>query len=239
MTKGRLLSSIEPISSSVGLAEHLREQILRGCFPPGEQINESLLVKQLGVSRTPLREALQRLAQEGLLTAKRNHGMFMVELTKADVNEIYGIRKTLELTAVEAIISQRAGCRQEVRDRLVDIALHLPDSSLTPDDWISASRLDLQFHTALVKAAGNSRLLRAYSTLAAETLICMANIEQTSASPRTPRHDHLAMAELIATGSLAEIRSAFDQHLTASGDELVAGFDARSPVHRTGGLADS
>ena len=222
--------------TSATIAEHLRELILNGHFRPGEQINESYLATQFSLSRTPLREALQRLNQEGLLTSKRNRGLFMIELAKDDVDEIYRARESLELAAVEVIAARPAGRRQEVRDRLVEIVSLLPEG-VAAGDWMSVSRLDLQFHTTLVAEAGNSRLLRAYTTLATESLICMVDLVEVHPTPSALMDDHLAMAELIATGSLKEILSAFRRHLSVSEGELIAGLEARSRDHRLLGSA--
>ena len=70
------------------IADQLREQIVQGVFAPGEQINESVLAAQLRTSRGPVREALQRLCQEGILVSRRNRGVFVLELTAHDVKEI-------------------------------------------------------------------------------------------------------------------------------------------------------
>lgn len=222
--------------TSATIAEQLRELILNGHFKPGEQINEAHLASELNVSRTPLREALQRLSQEGLLASKRNHGLFMIELTKDDVGEIYSVREVLELTAAEIIMAGSARRRQEVRDKLVQIVSLLPEG-VAAGDWMSVSRVDLRFHTTLVAEAGNSRLLRAYTTLAAESLICMMDLVEAYPKPSAFADDHLSMAELIATGSLKEVHSAFRRHLSVSEGELVAGLEARSRDHRLLGSA--
>jgi DNA-binding GntR family transcriptional regulator len=75
--------------------------------------------------------------------------------------------------------------------------------------------LDLEFHTALVSESGNSRLLRSYTTLATESLICMRNLGHMYPIRSSLTH-HRVMAELIATGSMTEIRSAFHHHLSIS-----------------------
>src|SRR5919112_4285185 len=86
------------------IADQLREQIVQGIFRPGEQINESVLAGQLHSSRGPVREALQRLAQEGLLVSHRNRGVFVLELTVDDIREIYAVREAVESTAAEALL---------------------------------------------------------------------------------------------------------------------------------------
>jgi DNA-binding GntR family transcriptional regulator len=206
------LIAMKPQSTSVKVADQLRERIIDGYFAPGQQINESLVSSQLNLSRGPVREALQRLSQEGLLVSKPNRGVFVVELTPKDVEEIYGVREILELGAAQIIMAQPAERREEIAEELRKVAVRLTEAA-GEDDWESVFKIDLEFHTTLVSESGNSRLLRAYTTLAAETLMCMRNLEQSypaSSSVTT----HLMMAEMIGTGSMDEVRSAFHRHLT-------------------------
>lgn len=230
MMKVSDLSPIPPTTTAVRIADQLRDLIVDGAFAPGEQINEGLLAKQLSVSRGPVREALQRLCQEGLLVSRLNRGVFVIEMTNEDVDEIYGVREILELGAAEIITAQTAQRRQEVSDELVSIASQLP-AAIAAGDWSRVSRLDLEFHTTLIASAGNSRLLRAYTTLATESLISMINLEQAYPTPSTLSHDHMAMAELIAKGSMNEIHSAFHRHLSGAEDHMAATLEARHKDH--------
>jgi DNA-binding GntR family transcriptional regulator len=207
------LTAMNAQSTSIRIADQLRERIVDGYFTPGQQINETQVSSQLQLSRGPLREALQRLSQEGLLVNKHNRGVFVVEFTARDVDEIYSAREILEVGAAEIITSQSAERRQQVHGVLTKIAARLSKSA-DADDWTEVFKLDLEFHATLVSESGNSRLLRAYSTLATESLICMTNREQAYPAPTTVSH-HFVMAELIATGSMNEIRSAFHRHLSA------------------------
>lgn len=212
MSNKQGITAMTPQSTSIKIAEKLRERIIDGYFAPGQQINETLVSSQLNLSRGPLREALQRLSQEGLLVSKPNRGVFVVELSPVDVDEIYSVREILELGAAELLMTQSAARRQQVSDKLKGIAVKL-SAAADDDDWATVLKLDLEFHTALVSAPGNSRLLRAYRTLATESLICMTNLQQAYPSPSSVSH-HSVMAELIATGTMAEIRPAFHRHLS-------------------------
>ena len=206
------LVAMKPQSTSVKVADQLRERIIDGYFAPGQQINESLVSSQLNLSRGPVREALQRLSQEGLLVSKPNRGVFVVELTPDDVDEIYGVREILELGAAQIIMAQPAERRQEVGEELKKIALRLTEAA-GEDEWEKVFRLDLEFHTALVAESRNSRLLRAYTTLAAETLMCMRKMEESYPASSSVT-SHLMMAEMIGSGSMDEVRSTFHGHLS-------------------------
>lgn len=203
---------MSPQSTSMRIAEYLRERIVDGYFVPGQQLNETLVASQLNLSRGPLREALQRLSQEGLLVSKPNRGVFVVDLLEDDVDEIYSAREILELGAAELLTTQSAARREQVSETLIKIAERLSKAA-EADDWKRVLRLDLEFHTTLVAMSGNSRLLRAYTTLATESLICMTNLKQAYPGPSSVGH-HKVMAELIATGSMSDIRPAFHRHLS-------------------------
>jgi len=86
------------------IATRVREAISAGDFPPGSQLYEAELVGQLGISRGPLREGLQRLTQEGLLTSVRNRGLFVVELAPQNVHEMYLAREAIERRAAAAVV---------------------------------------------------------------------------------------------------------------------------------------
>ncbi|MEO6492457.1 MAG: GntR family transcriptional regulator, partial [Ilumatobacteraceae bacterium] len=86
------------------IADQIRDRIIDGSYTPGEQINEANVAAELGISRGPVREALQRLNQEGLLISYRNRGVFVVELSVDDVAEIYEARAAIEVGAAWTLV---------------------------------------------------------------------------------------------------------------------------------------
>ena len=107
------------------IADHLREQIIHGIFPPGQQINESVLADQLSTSRGPVREALQRLTQEGLLVSLRNRGVFVKELTIADIREIYAVREAVEKASAEILLTAADSQIDRTRESLKEIVAEM------------------------------------------------------------------------------------------------------------------
>jgi DNA-binding GntR family transcriptional regulator len=203
------------------IADQLREQIVQGIFRPGEQINESVLASQLASSRGPVREALQRLSQEGLLVSHRNRGVFVLELSNVDIKEIYAVREAVESTAAEALL---AAGEERVRDTCQILTGIIEDMAkqVAVSDWQAIARLDMQFHTAFVSGAGNSRLIRIYQTLAAESRMCILNL--AVAYPRIDAlvEEHQNLRDLLAAGNKAGLLKAIKRHMQTAVDDLTA-----------------
>lgn len=213
------LSAINSKSTAVLISDQLRESIIDGSFAPGDQINEAKVAKQLNVSRGPVREALQRLTQEGLLVGKPNRGVFVREFTRHDIAEVYEAREVIECAASEQIVTLDAACRDELADKLIAIT----DDMIAPleaEDWGALARVDIRFHQALVDAGENSRLSRAYETLATEALICLRQFADAYPSPERVIPGHHLIAEQLRRGDMREVHLILHQHLTLDDFEL-------------------
>ena len=102
-----LLEPLQLQSTPALIADRLRSGILEGRFPPHTQLAEVELARQLQVSRGPIREAMQRLIQEGLLRAERNRGVFVVELGLDDARDVYLARGVIERAAAAIVAKKR------------------------------------------------------------------------------------------------------------------------------------
>ncbi|BAS18513.1 uncharacterized HTH-type transcriptional regulator YdhC (plasmid) [Arthrobacter sp. Hiyo8] len=213
------LSAIAPRPTAVIIADQLREGIINGVFEPGEQINEAQVAGQLNVSRGPVREALHRLMQEGILIGRPNRGVFVRELTPDDVREVYEAREAIEIAAASILASRDHASRASVTAQLNEIIsrMHKPADAL---DWSAIHRIDLEFHTTLVRETRNTRLVRAYATLATEALICMAHLADAHPDPDRVLSGHRELAVLIERGDLNALHHVLHQHLSLAEDEL-------------------
>lgn len=136
--------------------ERLRAAILEGLIQPGVRLVETRLSEQFGISRTPLREALQKLEQEGLVSARPGGGVVVLELTKADIREISGIRQVLEGYAAKLAASRLT---QQDLDKLAQI-VERTERALEKGDRAEVARLNSEFHGIINRAAGSKRLLK-------------------------------------------------------------------------------
>lgn len=220
------LSALEGRPTSVLIADQLRERIIDGSFRPGEQIREAALVDKLRVSRGPVREALQRLSQEGLLVSHRNRGMFVLELEITDIEEIYAARQAIEIGAAAAISRQDRPTIEKTVKSLSKIVTRM-DPLVEQQDWVRLAELDLSFHMAFVASAGNSRLSRIYSTLAAESRICIVNLEGSYPHAEALVAEHQALIDQLMVGDWPGLEAAIAVHMAAVVTDLRASFSAR------------
>ena len=230
MSGVRTLSAINNRPTAVVIADQLREGIINGSFGPGDQINEAQVAGQLNVSRGPVREALHRLVQEGLLLSRPNRGVFVQEMTVHDVAEIFEAREVIECAAAEIITKLDPADRDIAADRLLAVIDRM-QPALDAADWAGLSRIDLEFHTLLVTIASNTRLVRAYETLATEALICLANFP--GAYPKRDRviPGHLEIVDQLRAGDMEELHRTLHQHLSVSDYELHSHDDDGSLRH--------
>ncbi|WP_306906153.1 GntR family transcriptional regulator [Arthrobacter pascens] len=202
------------------IADQLREQIVQGTFRPGEQINESVLATQLHTSRGPVREALQRLCQEGILVSRRNRGVFVLELATDDIREIYAVREAVESTAADALLD--AGDEQ-VKDTCQDLTAIISDMAkqVAVSDWQAIAQLDMEFHTSFVAGTGNTRLIRIYQTLAAESRMCILNLAVAYPRVDVLVQEHQNILDLLEAGDREELHIAIKRHMEKAVEDLT------------------
>lgn len=140
----------------------LRDRILSQELSAGEKLSDLRLSSELGVSRTPIREALHQLAQDGVVVAEPNRGFFVATFTKRDLEEIFELRRVLELYAIRGLGSvdhteelQRAMFELEHVERLIKNA---NTAQLRIDAGDAFLKTDRGFHSWLVSTVGNRRM---------------------------------------------------------------------------------
>lgn len=199
MASSRFLDPVDRESTPSIIARKLRNAIGHGELAPGTQLAEAELARDLGVSRGPLREAMQRLTQEGLLLSIRNRGLFVVELTESDVRDLYVARTAVERAAAEQLAqgAHEAAARELLA--VVDRMARAADDG----DVSSIGRADIEFHELLVQLSASTRLIRMHQTLLTETRMCVIALEGTypESDDRVP--EHRAIAQAIGEGDTA------------------------------------
>lgn len=197
------------------IADRIRGGITDGTFAPGTQLGEANLAQRLQVSRGPVREALQRLIQEGLLYNEPNRGVFVTALGAGDVEDIYLARGAVERAAVSVLVKRGDEKVFAQLERLLDRM----DSAARRDRWGAVADLDLQFHETMVRASGSRRLERMFSTLIVETRLCLQALEHAYPAREELVEEHRQLFEAVRAGHRSAL-SAIDRHFEAAVESL-------------------
>ncbi|MGY3565247.1 GntR family transcriptional regulator [Sinomonas sp. RB5] len=210
----QLLKPVVQETTPALIARQLRRAIGQGELAPGEQLNEAELSRHLGVSRGPLREAMQRLTQEGLLVSIRNRGVFVIEVTDDDVRDMYLARAAVERAAAARIIQLGPAAGGQ---RLLDVAETMRQAAAA-DDADALTEADVEFHALLVALAQSPRLSRMHNTLMVETRMCITALENRYSSHDIRYEEHHAIANAIRDGKADEADRLLVEHM----DDAVA-----------------
>jgi len=222
---------LEPVvqeSTPIMIAVRIREAIASGVIPPGAQIGEAEFARQLAVSRGPLREGLQRLAQEGLVVAVRNRGHFVIEMTPENVRDMYVARAAIERAA--AARAHELNPQGTATLLLDSVAAMKAAADRGDEDGVSTA--DIEFHRDLVRCAESPRLARMHGTLMAETRMCIHALTPTYAVGSVRVAEHQQIARSFDKGDPALTDSLLAHHM----DDALVRLGATSDIERTGEL---
>jgi len=200
------------------LAEQLRAAVMSGRLAPGTQLGEAELAEQFQVSRGPLREAMQRLVSEGILHAIVNRGVFVNELTLADVVDVYRARSLIERGALELVLAER----REETYRALEPSVAVMRAAAERGDAAAVSDADQEFHEVLVESAGSPRLMRAMRTLLVETRMCLGELETTYPDLRHQVLEHEELRAAVRDAPGDEVERLLLAHLDDAVERLVA-----------------
>jgi DNA-binding GntR family transcriptional regulator len=229
MSMGDALEPLRRDSTPERIAAQLRSGITSGRLPPGQALREVEVARQLGVSRGPVREAFQRLIQEGLLEAHPARGVFVPQLTAADIADLYLARGAVETAAARLL------ARSGTPEALSELSTALAGLEAAPDDdWNELANLDLHMHEVLVRGTGSMRLARAFGTLAAETRLCMVALESFYSERADLVTEHAEIVQAIQRRDAATAASLLDRHMADSVRRLTGGT---GPARDNGGPA--
>lgn len=230
LTPARRRSLAEDVADQVRLA------ILNGQLTPGEHLREEDLAGRLQVSRGPIREAFALLEREGLVRVARHRGASVVELSEADLEELYSLRMGLE-----AVAAQLAACRAEPAD-LAAAAAALDELGAAlggPITGQDAARLDLAFHDAIYRAARNSRLQASWLNIRSQVhlfLVAHGDRPGWREAVVAGRAAHARILEAVRAGDEPAAARSASEHIAAayarvfSGPAGAAGLPSPIPV---------
>ncbi len=200
----------------------LRERIRLGEIPPGTRLRQEVLAEELGISRTPLREAMRLLAADGLVVLEPNRGAVVVELSHDDRVAFWEARLALEPAAARMGAQRRAASgvtamEAAIADQRASVEAAIADqrASMVGDQGFAANRA---FHLALVASAGNPHLDRFAEALWVRAVGAAIYATQASDSSVVAAYadQHAAILAAIMSGDADRAESLTREHILAS-----------------------
>lgn len=196
----------------------MRTRILNGTYPPGSKLSTQEISDSLGISRTPVVSAVNRLVAQGLAVALPRRGVVVADFTLQQLREITEVRQMCELYAAKFAIKNAPHC-PEILDEMEAVAKELcmlPSKENNASDYSRATELEIQFHSLFVRLAGNSQLTKLYVNN--WSVGSMFQVFMLSKRPSLEHHmfsfqEHLRLIELIKAKDEDGILAFIPKHL--------------------------
>jgi GntR family transcriptional regulator, rspAB operon transcriptional repressor len=214
--------------ASATIRARLRRRLVELAYAPGEAISEKVLALEFGVSRTPVRDALLRLAEEKLVLVRPQRGTFAARIDLAAVRDAMVIRQALERVTVRAAAQAVGGGSRPDLQALLDLqAVH--DAA---EDLTRFHQADDAFHAAIATLGGHPSIWRVIKTEKAHVERCRALALPVAARRRTVMQQHRDVLRAISTGDPDAAEKAMAEHLADVLPNLAA-LRARHPDYFT------
>ncbi|MBW1716411.1 MAG: GntR family transcriptional regulator [Deltaproteobacteria bacterium] len=197
---------LEIRSLTAVVLDGIRRRILTGDFRPGERINESEIALNLGISRSPVREALRVLEGEGLITTLARKGSFITSISAEDVEELFGIRELLECHAIDCIKKRAKKSPDDLEALIEEIERELLKK---PDIFTVISG----FHFNLVELSDNYRLIELYRILGISLRRYQLIYHSIEGQRDVSMEHHQAIVVALKRGNYSDIKKLLKRHI--------------------------
>jgi DNA-binding GntR family transcriptional regulator len=199
----------------------LRAGILKQQFPPGSRLDLEQLESAMGISRTPLKEALQRLEADGLVEVIARRGTYVSELNLEDAIELFELRQVLEVGAAPWIL-ERASDEDIARIvALNDDLFALLDTGPYEEIVVEFIERDRLFHNSIMNLTGNTVLVEAYSDVNTHLQITRVNKSFVRTQSNSTGNEHDQIVDALVNRDERALRQALTEHIVASRDRTV------------------
>lgn len=234
MNAGMQAAKRQTLSTRERAYQFIQQKIVTGQLPAGSPLSELALAKELGSSRTPVREAISQLASEGILEQTANRGTTVRQFTRQDIIELYELREALETYAVGKVARQKvshsdherlSGLVEEIQT-LIEELTGRKKPMLDDAQMKRFMATDLAFHSLLLRLAGNQRIAK---------VVQDTNVLIRIFSIRRKCHDlkqlqqiyrfHHEILEAVFLGNGQAAISLLSQHIQVSQQERLKDFD--------------
>jgi DNA-binding GntR family transcriptional regulator len=215
-TEENKLTPLAPQSLGELAYRSIRDSIVSTRFAAGERLVETRLADELGISRAPVREALRRLAEEGLVVERPRHGMLVREFTAEDFVDIYNLRIAIETAAIRLVV--RRGTPVDSLEALVESMRRAARKGAVQD----LVGLELSLHEEICTLSGNAHLASVFRSVSAQIRMALAlddaeydNIDDIAA-------EHVSLIEAIRAGDEEQAATVLHEHILATVGPVLA-----------------
>jgi DNA-binding GntR family transcriptional regulator len=218
----------QPKSLAEMVAVRLRKAIIDGEIGLGENISEEKLAESFGVSRTPVRDALIQLEQQGLVVIQSKKGSFVFTPTAQDVILICEYRKMLEVNAVEFAIRRN---KDVLLSRLREVIAAM-DTAMKSSDAVAYGQLDADFHQAFVDCSGNPYVVEAYQLVSGQIAALRTHLTKPIERLRELSFiEHKALVDLVKTEDYGGFRNLLNGHVDRTAEIYVTALTGGSSAN--------
>ncbi len=225
--------------------QYIQSRILSGEYAAGEALSELAVSRELGVSRTPVREAIGQLVAEGLLEQIPNRGALVVEFSRRDIVDLFELREALEVFAIRKVAGTGLNERDQapIRQSIEAVARLREELEQSGQERLDVAqtqrfmRADLAFHSLLLRAADNQRMLRAVADTRLLIRIFSLNREShTLEQLRTIEAWHESILAAVVRRDAETAGHSLTEHIRTSCTERLAAYDAHEIARLGAGL---
>ena len=197
---------------SAQVVGYLFRELVSGRLPQGQRINEVHLARKLGISRNPVREAVRRLEERGLLISAPRRGTFVRSFARDDIDDLFAFRMTVECFAIEQALPRMEAADHAELARIVDMMI----AAAEVDDAENLVERDVAFHHRICDLSKNRQTVRAFLNIHAEVRMLVALVDHRFESLHAVAIDHVPVLEALRGGHVGKAQEAMRAHIQDS-----------------------
>lgn len=224
-------TTFTPLRENLGqqVYQHIREKIYRMEIPPGTRLGVSEIAEQMGVSRSPVRDALMMLVNEGVVQVNSTGGYRVIQLDRSYIENAFVVRRALELAAMQLCLASLDRTRvEQLRERWTRFQT---TADVNPQHLEDELKADQELHKSIAEMSGNPLLIDALERITSITWLVSrftyASVQQLHYGPLTAQ-EHLRVLDAMLSDNVQAAVTALDEHLNSAFSRSLARLDSNT-----------